>query len=121
MQTRKKLLIALCTILCTFGSVQADALTEIEKFEKCLRNAVLEFDDLTSPASDIAAIAAAQCSPSWQAVLFANNEPLTKMDGYPSNAVKEAALRSVLTIRREVAELKSSGAKREARKPNRTM
>ena len=121
MQTSKKLLIALCAIFCAFSDVRADTLAEMEKFEKCLRKAVLEFDDLTSPASDIAAVAAAQCSPSWQAVLLANNEPLTKMDAYPSSAVKEAALRVVLTVRREVAELKNSGAKRETRKPNRTM
>lgn len=121
MQTSKNLLVVLCAVLCAISNAHADVLENIEKFEKCLRTASLELDDLISPASDIALAVAARCSPSWQAVLVANNEPLAKMDKYPSAEVKDAALRTVLTTRRELAELKSNSTKQEPRKPNRTM
>ncbi|HHV49093.1 MAG TPA: hypothetical protein GXX56_09070 [Rhodocyclaceae bacterium] len=121
MQTSRNLLVVLCAVLCAIGNAHADVLENIEKFEKCLRTASLELDDLISPASDIALAVAARCSPSWQAVLVANNEPLAKMDKYPSAEVKDAALRTVLTTRRELAELKSNSTKQEPRKPNRTM
>ncbi len=78
-----------------------DVLSAIDRFEKCLRDAAGRLDDQISPASDIATSAAADCEPKWQSVLMASNEPLVKMEQYPSRSVRDSALRQVLEVRKE--------------------
>ena len=108
MQTSEKLLISLYASFCALPFAHADTLAAISKFETCLQRAALDLDDLTSPASDIATAAAEQCAPSWQAVLLANGEALSKMDEYPSKAVREASMKNVLKMRREIAKRKNN-------------
>lgn len=97
------MLIGMCVIFCTFDYAIGDVFSALEKFEGCLKTEAKNTDDFISTASDISHAVAENCRPAWQAVLMSNNEPLSKMGNYPPNAVSDAALRTVLANRREVA------------------
>lgn len=143
MRTSKKLLISACAVCCvlanttavaadqadydaavaaTLGAESRNTLAKIEEFRLCLRTAAANLDDFISPASDIASAAASECAPKWQSVLVASNESLTKMEQYPSQAVRETALRGVLEARRtKLSQPQPSNAKRPPPKPRTTM
>lgn len=70
-------------------------LTKIDRFTACLSKEASRLDDFVSPASDIAAVIASECSGKWQAVLSVTGE-MHKMNDYPSKAVLTEAVRQVL-------------------------
>ena len=87
--------------------VNPDTLSLVESFEKCLAENAARFDDRISSASEIAQAAAAECQFKWLSVLKSSSTPPSewnsRMDEYPSKAVRDAALRAVLVNRRTVA------------------
>jgi len=83
---------------------KGDIFEIIKEFDQCLLSSASLYDDHISPASEIASAVASECESKYLPIVRRSNAEITEygkiMKEYPSNEVKDMALKAVLISRK---------------------